>query len=464
MTLLMGAPISTVLLLQPATHSLEQVALLARVVACVVLIAGALVLYLYWRLECTTALAWVTATAVFASSQALASTALEYTRRDEAGALPGWMGLNNLAVTAVTAAMIVASRRAARAPDPLMLGLSVGMLAIAVRLVTIAEATPLGAATSDLVTITLLLLVVSLTIVALLVRHPGLPARVWRPLAWVALLLGAGQVGDSPALPGVWPGVVAAAALVLAALVLALTTSGLLRRALADQLALTHSLDDRLVEIAQAVRSDKERMHEIRSTVAGISSASQLISDYPLAEPARRRLERTVCSETSRLSRLLEAEAPGGSVVVDLDATLDPLMQTHRARGHRVEWEPTGARVSGRPDDVAEVVNILLENAATHGGNTASHVAVTIEDDAVAITVNDNGPGVPAEAREQIFDWGVRGSSSPGQGIGLNLARRLVAEQGGSLTLAERQGAGSSFVVRLPAVHRPAETNAVPRV
>ena len=134
---------------------------------------------------------------------------------------------------------------------------------------------------------------------------------------------------------------------------------------------------------------------------------------------------------------------------VDLDATLDVLLESHRAQGRTVEWEPSGVTVHATPDDVAEALNILLDNAATHG-RTASRVAVTRAEDLVEIAVSDEGPGVPLEAREGIFDWGVHGTDSPGEGIGLSVARRLVSEHGGTLTLAEPRRV-PGFVVHHPA-------------
>jgi signal transduction histidine kinase len=99
-----------------------------------------------------------------------------------------------------------------------------------------------------------------------------------------------------------------------------------------------------------------------------------------------------------------------------------------------------------------------MDNAATHGGSDASVVEVVRRDDeTVDITVSDSGRGIPVDERAEVFEWGRRGSTSSGEGIGLNLARRLMTEDGGSLRLAEQQGAGSSFVISLPAARRSTE-------
>jgi signal transduction histidine kinase len=114
--------------------------------------------------------------------------------------------------------------------------------------------------------------------------------------------------------------------------------------------------------------------------------------------------------------------------------------------------------VHARFDALAEVVNILMDNAATHGGTDASLVEVVRRDEeTVDITVSDSGHGIPPEQRAEVFEWGRRGSTSSGEGIGLHLARRLMTEDGGSLRLADDQGSGSSFVISLPAARRSSE-------
>jgi signal transduction histidine kinase len=153
----------------------------------------------------------------------------------------------------------------------------------------------------------------------------------------------------------------------------------------------------------------------------------------------------------------MERRLCGGSAVqrttVSLDEILDAVLELHRARGHVFTWKPTGSRVVGRQDAIAEALNILLENAATHGLAAPGRVDVLVDDTddpLVVIEISDDGPGVPPEMGSRIFEWGQRGPHSGGEGIGLNLARRLVTEQGGTLTLTEVDQ-GACFAIRLPA-------------
>ena len=155
--------------------------------------------------------------------------------------------------------------------------------------------------------------------------------------------------------------------------------------------------------------------------------------------------------EIGRLERLV-GERPTELSEVDLDGAIWPLVTAHRARGHRVQWEPNGLLAAGRADDVAEVVNILLSNAATHAPQATARIEVREVDGSVEIAVSDSGPGVSRAVSANLFEWGARGPASPGQGIGLNVARRLMSEQHGYLEVVTRPRGGSTFVVGLPAV------------
>ena len=117
----------------------------------------------------------------------------------------------------------------------------------------------------------------------------------------------------------------------------------------------------------------------------------------------------------------------------------------------------------GRADDIAEVVNVLLENAAVHGGPDAVTVGVSSDSDGerVTVTVTDQGPGIPPELRERLFDWGVSRPDSPGQGIGLHVAADITHELGGRLELLPT-AVGAAFAVHLLAV--PQEVSADDRV
>ena len=100
------------------------------------------------------------------------------------------------------------------------------------------------------------------------------------------------------------------------------------------------------------------------------------------------------------------------------------------------------------------IVN-LVNNAETHGGGCTG-VTVRIEGHHVAIEVDDEGPGVPAERRALVFDRFARGggTTSGGVGLGLAIVRRHIAAHGGTVRAEECPGGGARFVISLP-IARP---------
>ena len=209
--------------------------------------------------------------------------------------------------------------------------------------------------------------------------------------------------------------------------------------------------------LVSTTRDQRERMHELRSTVAGLVTGSAMLDRPDVPAETRQRLWLSVRRELERMDRLLTGQ-DDGATDVDLDEALRLILDLQRLKGRHVEFRSNGDVVRTRFDALAEVVNILMDNAAKHGGSDRSVVEVVRRDEAsVDITVTDFGCGIPKEQRTTIFDWGKRGSSSKGEGIGLHLAQRLMTEDGGSLRLAEDRGTGSSFVITLPATRRSPE-------
>lgn len=208
---------------------------------------------------------------------------------------------------------------------------------------------------------------------------------------------------------------------------------------------------------SSTTREQRELLHELRSTMAGLVSGSEMLDNPDVAPEDRQRLWQSMRRELDRMDRLLSGRV-GPTAEIDLDQALEPILELQRLKGRHVEVRCAGDVVQGRYDALAEVLNILVDNAATHGGVDHSVVEVVRRDEeTVDIRVSDEGRGIPPEQRDRIFDWGLRGEDSPGEGIGLNLAQRLMTEDGGSLRLAEQEGNGSSFVITLPAARRPVD-------
>jgi K+-sensing histidine kinase KdpD len=127
-----------------------------------------------------------------------------------------------------------------------------------------------------------------------------------------------------------------------------------------------------------------------------------------------------------------------------------------------VDAAPVSASLDG--PKVERIVENLLANTARHTpAGTHVRVGILARDGGIALTVEDDGPGIPEDLRESIFQPFQQGRNrnphSPGVGIGLSLVARFAELHGGRAWVEEREGGGASFQVFLPgedAVHQSA--------
>jgi signal transduction histidine kinase len=209
-------------------------------------------------------------------------------------------------------------------------------------------------------------------------------------------------------------------------------------------------LGSRAAAAEEALRRDEEMLHEVRATVVGITMAHQLLrtSNPEIHDATRDRLAELQDTELARLERLVVGVPERTAGDIDLRDVVRPLADSLRLRGTEVECHGNGV-ATGRPDDISEIVHVLLTNAARHAPGSAIRVMLFQTSTTAGIQVADDGPGVPPELASRLFERGVRGPDSPGHGLGLHIARKLAREMGGELRL-EPGSSGTTFELTLP--------------
>jgi signal transduction histidine kinase len=143
-----------------------------------------------------------------------------------------------------------------------------------------------------------------------------------------------------------------------------------------------------------------------------------------------------------------------GQVVVEAAAELEPVTE-----GHEISVGASPAVVDGTRDELHRLVLNLMENAVKHTPE-GTHIRATVEqtDGTVKLTVSDDGPGIPPDLRDKVFERFVRGTGDRGGsfGLGLSIVRAVAESHGGEVELASEDGRGTTFVVTLPAARVPA--------
>ncbi|KUJ66042.1 histidine kinase [Streptomyces albus subsp. albus] len=231
---------------------------------------------------------------------------------------------------------------------------------------------------------------------------------------------------------------------------------------------LARTMNTMLARLQQA--GDRQRQfvsdasHELRSPLATLRARTEIGLAHPAATdwPA---VARDIHRETGRLDRLVEellalsridaSDRTEQLTDVDLDEMVLLEVEAIRARGEvKVDLSGLSAvRLQGRAQQLRAVVRNLLDNAERHA--TAQVVVALAATGAEAeLVVADDGPGVPPEYRERIFDrffrlQAARTRDSGGVGLGLSIVRDVVAGHGGRVWVAE-SAAGAEFHVRLP--------------
>jgi signal transduction histidine kinase len=137
-------------------------------------------------------------------------------------------------------------------------------------------------------------------------------------------------------------------------------------------------------------------------------------------------------------------------VVEETARELAPILRRHRLASTFVE-RPLPAL--GSPEPLRRLLGYLLENASKYAPQDGRiDIYGWREGGRVSVAITDDGPGIPEEWRERIFEPFVRLDDSPrGAGIGLFAARHLARTMGGDLRVEDREPRGSQFVLELPA-------------
>jgi len=206
--------------------------------------------------------------------------------------------------------------------------------------------------------------------------------------------------------------------------------------------------------------------HELRSPLTRIRSELEVDLAHPdTADLAA--THRSVLDEATALSQLVDdllqlARGDSGGTArrepVDLDDLVLREVRRLRAAG-RVSVDATGvsaAQVHGDPEQLARAVRNLGENAARHASNAVT-LSLAERNGSAVLSVADDGPGIPADQHERVFQRfarvdRARTADVGGAGLGLAITREIVRRHRGTIAIDGAHRRGTRVVVTLPTV------------
>jgi signal transduction histidine kinase len=220
------------------------------------------------------------------------------------------------------------------------------------------------------------------------------------------------------------------------------------------------------IETASAAqrRFVADASHELRSPLATIHANADLLAGAGLDEAPARSVQR-IHGESGRMARLVDdllllARVDDHELRLRRDEVdLDDLVYAERERvaaehpGLRLDGGVEPVRVIGDPDQLTRVLRNLVDNAVRHARHAVT-VGLTARDGYGEVVVGNDGPAIAAEDSERIFDRFVRLDDSRsrqggGAGLGLAIARDIVAAHQGTLSVDDRCE-GAAMKVRIP--------------
>ncbi|WP_255467784.1 ATP-binding protein [Reyranella sp. CPCC 100927] len=205
---------------------------------------------------------------------------------------------------------------------------------------------------------------------------------------------------------------------------------------------------------------DRTRMlaaigHDLRTPLTSLRLRAEFVSDEETREKLLATVEEMQTMTEATLAFAREDASGEATRAVDFPALLESLCADLADLGWNVNVSETGPMpYRCRPDALRRALRNLIENAVRYGGE--ARVALSQTADGLEITIDDDGPGIPDQDLERVFQPFVRLENSRnretgGVGLGLSIARSIVRAHGGDVILANRPD-GLRATIRLPRV------------
>jgi two-component system OmpR family sensor kinase len=237
---------------------------------------------------------------------------------------------------------------------------------------------------------------------------------------------------------------------------------------------LAERINDMAGRIQSLLESQKNLLHsvshELRTPIARLEFGLELLqskTDDPGLHKRIAAMEGDLAELNGLVNELLgmarmDSEQSLQSAPFELAPMLRECLQSLPLSQHDIGFEAAQAPAAIDADQrlLARAICNLLRNAQKYAASRIQLSALRSGDDGVEIAVEDDGPGIPLEERERIFEPFYRldrsrDRATGGFGLGLSIAHKAVAMHGGTLRVEDGELGGARFVITLPAARVP---------
>ena len=222
-----------------------------------------------------------------------------------------------------------------------------------------------------------------------------------------------------------------------------------------------------VVEVGRAFNAMRERIsryltersqlfsaisHDLRTPITRLRLRVELLEDEKLQAKFGRDLDELELLVKGALQCVKDTDIHENIEPVDLNHVLDCLVEPYLApngNGRVTQHGRALAPYPGKPLALKRCIGNLIDNALKYGQN--AHLHIDDDESAFVLHVDDEGPGVPEQRLEQVFEPHFRlAGQQQGYGLGLGIARNIAHSHGGEVSLQNLREGGLRVTLQLP--------------
>lgn len=201
--------------------------------------------------------------------------------------------------------------------------------------------------------------------------------------------------------------------------------------------------------------ADREQLfssisHDLKTPITRLRLRTELLDDDVKYEKFNRDLDDLEMMVKGALQCVRDTDLHENNASIDIEGLIAGIAESYNMHEIRVDFTPHQiAPIIGKPLAIKRVLANLIDNGVKYGQRV--EVKIHEDKDWLVVTLNDNGPGIPVDLLEKVFEPYYRlPSSKEGHGLGLGICRSILHGHGGDLTLRNAAHGGLEVKVFIP--------------